>query len=147
MTDSNKHYTIIENWVREFINTMDDGPLREGNDSGKTPFGIKIIFDGYGEDDEGNPDTNNMSFAVFIHKNSLTEKFKEHETAVFALIHRPSEECYINCWYDASDDSFDVTTYIEDEQDECTELDRKFIIDLIHKIDDRDDDANPLAGI
>ena len=141
MTDENKienYSIIIEGWVRTFIDTMDKGDLKAGNDSGTAPFGVKIIFDGYAEDIDENPIKEKMSFAVFVHKDSLTKEFKEHETNPLALIHRPKEECYINCWYDFTDEDCDINTFIEDERDSCTELDRNFVIDLIHKIDERD---------
>jgi len=54
------------------------------------------------------------------------------------LIHRPKEECYINCWYSVTDEEIENMTMLEDESDSCTELDRNFIIDLICKIDQRD---------
>lgn len=141
MTDENKienYSIIIEGWVRTFIDTMDKGDLKAGNDSGTAPFGVKIIFDGYAEDIDENPIKEKMSFAVFVHKDSLTKEFKEHETNPLALIHRPKEECYINCWYDFTDEDCDINTLIEDKRDSCTELDRNFVIDLIDKIDERD---------
>ena len=141
MTDENKienYSIIIEGWVRTFIDTMDKGDLKAGNDSGTAPFGVKIIFDGYAEDEDENPIKEKMSFAVFVHKDSLTKEFKEHETNPLALIHRPKEECHINCWYDFTDEDCDINTFIEDKTDSCTELDRNFVIDLIHKIDERD---------
>ena len=141
VTDENtieKHYIAIEKWVKTFMKTMDKGDLEVGDDSGNTPFGVKIIFDGYAEDDDGNPIKESMSFAVFVHKNSLTKEFKKHEPNPFAIIHRPKEECYINCWYDSEEDNLDITTFIEDKTDDCTELDRDFVIDLICKIYDRD---------
>ena len=74
--DDDRSYTpVIEQWVRNFIATMNEGVLRAGDDSGDSPFGVKIIFDGYGydyENDREDSDTNTLSFAVFVHKNSLT---------------------------------------------------------------------------
>ena len=118
--------------------TNENFDLEVGDNSGNAPFGVKIIFDGYAEDDDGNPTKESMSFAVFVHKNSLTKEFKKHEPNPFAIIHRPKEECYINCWYDSEEDNLDITTFIEDKTDDCTELDRDFVIDLICKIYDRD---------
>ena len=51
MTDEKKpknYPIIIEKWVRTFMKTMDKGDLEAGDDSGNAPFGVKIIFDGYG---------------------------------------------------------------------------------------------------
>jgi len=140
MTDNKieKYNFIIKKWVKTFMKTMDKGDLEVGDDSGNTPFGVKIIFDGYAEDDDGNPTKESMSFAVFVHKDSLKKEFKEYETNRGMLCHRPKEECYINCWYDSEEDNLDITTFIEDKTDDCTELDRDFVIDLICKIYDRD---------
>lgn len=72
---------IIEKWVKNFINSMNsdvkDGFAQPGEDFGNIPKGIKIIFDGYGynERTDNQDDTNRMSFAVFIHKNSLVDYF------------------------------------------------------------------------
>jgi hypothetical protein len=126
---------VVEGWIREFICTMDDGHLRAGDDSGEAPFGVKIIFDGYGEDDDGNEDLNTESFAVFVHKNSLTEEFPEHDQTPWALIHRPKEEVCIWAWYDCNSDE---VTIIPFEDSDSTQLDHDFIIDTIFKIQERD---------
>jgi len=140
MTDKDKrHYEIIEFWIRSWIDTYNNlKALEVGEDSGDKPFGTKIIFDGYGENDDGSPNKKMWGFAVFVHKDSLTKEFKEHEMTPFALKHRPKEECCIYAWYDEEQDEVDISTYIEDEKDNCTELDRNFVIDLIHKIAERD---------
>jgi hypothetical protein len=146
MNDDRDYSEVIEGWVREFISTMDDGDdLEPGNRSGDSPFGVKIIFDGYGIlewedengeyqcDEQGNKDM--MSFAVFVHKNSLTEEFVEHEFTPWCLIHRPKEEVCIYCWYDANDDTVEVIPF---EDNNSTELDHEFVTDLIFKIQQRD---------
>jgi hypothetical protein len=146
-TDDDRDYSeVIEGWVREFISTMDDGDLDPGDRSGDEPFGVKIIFDGYGIlewedengeyqcDEQGNKDM--MSFAVFVHKNSLTEEFVDHEFTPWCLIHRPKEEVCIYCWYDAVEDQLDIIPF---EENNSTELDHKFIYDLIFKIAKRDE--------
>tara|TARA_B100001059_G_scaffold234049_1_gene275561 strand:+ start:944 stop:1378 length:435 start_codon:yes stop_codon:yes gene_type:complete len=131
---------IIEKWTRSFINTMNsdvkDGYAKSGEDFGEIPKGIKIIFDGYGynEETDQDDDVNMLSFAVFIHKNSLTEYFPPHESNFNMIIHRPSEECYINVWYTVKDDYVNVLPF---EDMNNTELDHKFLIDLIFKIEER----------
>ena len=131
---------IIEKWVRTFINTMNtdvkDGYAKPGEDFGEIPKGIKIIFDGYGynEQTDQNDDINMLSFAVFVHKNSLTEYFPPHESNFNMIIHRPNEECYINVWYTVNDDYINVLPF---EDMDNTELDHNFLIDLIFKIDQR----------
>ena len=137
--DERDYSPIVEGWVREFISTMDEGDdLEPGNDSGDAPFGVKIIFDGYGYDEETNEENANknfMSFAVFVHKNSLTEDFPEHDLTPWALIHRPKEEVCIYAWYDVENDSIDIVPF---EENDSTELDHDFVIDLIFKIAERD---------
>ena len=132
--DERDYSKIVEEWIRDFIATMDEGVLTAGNDSGEAPFGVKIIFDGYGYDEENdleNNDTNTLSFAVFIHKNSLNEEFPPHEQTPWALIHRPKEEVCIWAWYDVNADLVDIIPF---EDNNSTELDHQFVTDLIHKI-------------
>jgi len=137
--DKRDYSAIVEGWVRDFIGTMDhEDDLYPGNASGDTPFGVKIIFDGFGyneETDEENADRNTQSFAVFVHKNSLTEEFPPHELTPWALIHRPKEEVCIWAWYDVNADLVDIIPF---EDNNSTELDTKFITDLIFKIQERD---------
>jgi hypothetical protein len=121
--DERDYSKIVEEWIRDFIATMDEGVLTAGNDSGEAPFGVKIIFDGYGYDEENdleNNDTNTLSFAVFIHKNSLNEEFPPHEQTPWALIHRPKEEVCIWAWYDVNADLIDIIPF---EDNNSTELD------------------------
>ena len=138
LNDNRDYSEVIEHWVREFICTMDEGRLHPGDDSGDAPFGVKIIFDGYGYDEETNEenaDENMMSFAVFVHKDSLLEEFPEHEFAPWALIHRPKEEVCIWVWYDENTDDVEVIPF---EDNNSTELDHNFIADLIFAIQKRD---------
>lgn len=138
LNDDRDYSEVIEGWVREFICTMDDGRLEPGDNSGDAPFGVKIIFDGYGYDeetDEENANENMMSFAVFIHKNSLDEEFPPHELTPWALIHRPKEEVCIWVWYDVENDEVDIIPF---EDNNSTELDPEFVTKLIFEIDKRD---------
>lgn len=73
--------------------------------------GIKVIFDGYGYDEETDEEGANVNiecYAVFIHRNSLTEEFPEHDTTPWGLIHRPKEEICIYVWYDVINEEYDV---------------------------------------
>lgn len=146
LDDERDYSPVIEGWVREFISTMDeDEDLYPGNDSGDTPAGVKIIFDGFGdletEDENGEyvyEEGGNKamkSFAVFVHKNSLTEDFPPHELTPWALIHRPKEECCIYVWYDENADDVEVIPF---EDNNSTELDPEFVADLIFAIQKRD---------
>ena len=144
LNDDRDYSEVIEEWVRNFVYTIDEddydqGTLRPGDDSGDAPFGVKIIFDGYGYNEETNEedDTNQMSFAVFVHKTSLTEDFPEHEQTPWALIHRPKEEVCIYAWYDCEEDEVSIIPF---EDNNSTELDHKFVTDLIFEIKKRDDD-------
>ena len=146
-TNDDRDYSeIVEQWVRDFMSTMDDDDdLFPGNDSGDKPEGVKIIFDGFGmleyEDDDGNyvcdenGDKNTLSFAVFVHKTSLTEDFPPHDLTPWALIHRPKEECCIYVWYDRNEDRIDVIPF---EDNNSTELDPEFVTKLIFEIAERD---------
>ncbi len=133
-----EYYDVIESWVREFILTMDHiDDLKIGNDSGDTPPGIKIIFDGFGYDeetDEENADKNLLSFAVFVNKNSLTEEFPQHDFTPWALIHRPSEEVCFHVWYDVTEETIDISIL----EDSSTNLDHDFVENLILEIYKRD---------
>ena len=127
---------VVEEWIREFYSSMDLGVLNPGNDSGAAPLCVKIIFDGYGYKEETNTedDLNSISFAVFVHKDSLTGKpFPEHEQTPFALIHRLEEEVCIYCWYNVFDDIVDVVPFEHGE----TELDHQLVYELIDCLDRR----------
>jgi hypothetical protein len=147
LNDDRDYSEIIEGWVRIFISTMDEGRLEPGDQSGEAPFGVKIIFDGYADlesYDEDNEyfceeggDTTQLSFAVFIHKNSLTEEFPPHDLTPWALIHRPKEEVCIYVWYNEEDDSIDVIPF---EDNNSTELDHDFVTKLIFDIEKRDNE-------
>ena len=146
LNDDRDYSEIVEEWVREFICTMDeDDDLYPGNDSGDAPAGVKIIFDGFGdlEDEDENGEyryteggqRNMKSFAVFVHKDSLTEEFPPHELTPWALIHRPKEEVCIYVWYDEENDDVDVIPF---EDNHSTELDAGFVTELIFAIHKRD---------
>lgn len=74
---------------------------------------VKIIFDGYGysEETDEQDDTNLESYAIFIHKDSLTDNFDfpEHDLTPWCLIHRPKEEVCIYAWHDVAEDTWDFS--------------------------------------
>ena len=128
---------IIERWVRDFRETMSEYEI--GCNDGDTPNGVKIIFDGFGNletDDEyvEHGDTDMESYAVFIHKTSLTEEFPEHTFTPFGLMHRPKEEVCIYAWYNRSADEVEVIPF----EFGSTELDDDFVRELIFEIERRD---------
>ena len=94
---------------------------------------VKIIFDGYGdlEDEDENGEyryteggnKNMQSYAIFIHKDALTEDFvfPEHDVYQFTfggmIAHRTKEEVCLYAWYDVESDSWDFIP-LEDRLDE-----------------------------
>jgi len=146
LDDERDYSPVIEGWVREFVLTMDeDENLYPGNDSGNAPYGVKIIFDGFAdletEDENGeyvyqeSADRTTKSFAVFVHKDSLTKEFPPHDITPWALIHRPKEEVCIWAWYDEKTDDVQIIPF---EDNNSTDLDHNFIADLIFAIQKRD---------
>jgi hypothetical protein len=103
---------------------------------------VKIIFDGYGDletDEEyiegGNK--NMESFAVFIHKDALTEgfEFPEHEFTPWALIHRPKEEVCIWVWHDVEKDEWEILDL--EERLEDTELNTEQVMTIMEELHNR----------
>jgi hypothetical protein len=94
---------------------------------------VKIIFDGYGdlEDEDENGEyryteggnKNMQSYAIFIHKDALTEDFvfPEHDVYQFTfggmIAHRTKEEVCLYAWYDVENDSWDFIS-LEDRLDD-----------------------------
>lgn len=128
-----RDYTeIVESWVRDFYLSMDSGPWIAGDQSGDEPPGVKIIFDGYGYNEETDDQDNEnvLSFAVFVHKDSVDKPFPEHQQTPWALIHRPKEEVCIWVWYTIDEDIIEVVPF----EDGDTELDHEVIYKLIDDI-------------
>jgi len=135
--DDRNYSPIIERWVNEFRETLEDDPangnLKPGDESGNVIPGIKIIFDGYGENDDGTADLDNESYTVFIHRDSLDlTEFPSHEQTPWALIHRPKEEVCIYCWYNAITGDVDVIPF---EDNNGTELDHDYVTSLIFELE------------
>jgi hypothetical protein len=117
----------------------------EGSEIGENVSSVeemKIIFDGYGDletDDEyiegGNK--NMESFAVFIHKDALTEGFvfPEHDMTPWALIHRPSEEVCIWVWHDVENDEWEILPL--EERLEDTELNGEQVMTIMEELHER----------
>lgn len=79
---------------------------------------IKIIFDGFGynEETDEEDDESEMSFAIFFHKNSGDENFifPEHESYQNLIMHRPDEERCFTVWYHVKQDQWETTTSPEE---------------------------------
>lgn len=114
--DDDYDYEAYIRCVMHLLNNMyrDSDELEIGENISSIPE-VKIIFDGYGdletEDDyiEGG-NTDMESYAIFIHKDSLTEDFEfpEHTMTPWALIHRPKEEVCIYAWYDVAENYWEI---------------------------------------
>ena len=134
MSNKLTYKEIIEMWVRDFKDTMDYDNLQAGNRSGDEPAGIKIIFDGYGyNEDTGleDDDKNIMAFAIFVHKDSPSGEFPEHDESGWSLIHRPKEEAWIRVIYEVDRDFFEIMSL---EDYDSTELDHALVYELVEKV-------------
>ena len=109
MTDKLPHEAIIEKWIRRWMDTYNDDELIDvGDESGEDH--LEKMFDGFGENDDGVAENQNLwTFAVYIQK-TLTKEFKKHEQHPFAI----HEECCVHVWYRVMQDEVDVVTSIED---------------------------------
>jgi hypothetical protein len=85
---------------------------------------VKIIFDGYADLETGEGDNyeyveggdiNQESYAIFIHKDTLTENFEfpEHDMTPWCLVHRPKEEVCIYAWYTVDQDEWNINSLEE----------------------------------
>jgi hypothetical protein len=94
---------ILKHFLEEARYHADD--LIIGKDISTIPE-LKIMFDGYGENDEGDEDRNNESYAFFIHKDALKKGFifPNHEITPWALVHRPDQEICLFSWFSTEDD-------------------------------------------
>jgi hypothetical protein len=144
--DISDYTPTIEYWVRNFVHSMDSGPIA-GDRSGEEPLGVKIIFDGYGDLEFYNDndeyryteggDTNMESYAIFIHKDSAQEDFvfPEHELTPWCLIHRPKEEVCIYAWYDVENDTWDILPL--EERVEDTDLTIEQVMGILETLNER----------
>lgn len=62
---------------------------------------LKIIFDGFAEDDNGDDDQSSESYAIFIHKDAMKKgfAFPKHDDTPWTVVHRPNEEICLSAWY------------------------------------------------
>ena len=97
---------------------------------------LKIIFDGYQEDEETGEDVYSIeSYAFFIHKDALKKGFvfPKHESGGWALIHRPNEEICLYSWFDADEN---IWTHPDDWSDSINDpkLTVKQFEDILSKL-------------
>ena len=107
---------------------------------------VKIIFDGYGdlEDEDENGEyryteggnKNMQSYAIFLHKDALTENFvfPEHDVYQFTfggmIQHRPAEEVCIFAWYDVESGEWDILP-LEDRLSEDNSMDEEDVMRIL----------------
>jgi len=121
VNDDRIYSDIIEKWVLSFRN------------SNKTPAGIKIVMDGYAEDDNQNVDMNHEFYLVFVHEESPNGIFPPHDDFPF-IIHRPDEEVCISCWYDVYQNKVKVIPF---EDNNSTELNHSYVLKLINLVNNK----------
>ena len=95
---------MLEFFLEEARANTDD--LVVGEDISPIPE-LKIIFDGYQEDEDTGEDIySSESYAFFIHKDALKKDFvfPKHDNSPWALVHRPDEEICLYAWYAVDDD-------------------------------------------
>jgi hypothetical protein len=68
------------------------------------PDGITIVPDGFAMDDDDNEDPQQPCYAIFVHRDSLSGEFPEHDTHGGIVVHRPKEEVCFYVWLDLSSD-------------------------------------------
>ena len=128
----------------------DPDDLEIGRDISDLPE-VKIIFDGYGDLDEENMDgeykyieggnINMESYAIFIHKDALTEDFifPEHDVFGFTfgsmIQHRPAEEVCVYAWYDVEAKSWDILP-LEDRLSEDNTMDENDVMKILEGLYD-----------
>jgi len=117
----------------------------EGSDIGENVSSVeemKIIFDGYGDLETDNEyieggNKNMESFAVFIHKDALSEGFvfPEHDSAWNMIIHRPKEEVCVYVWHDVEKNEWEILDL--EERLEDTELNTEQVMTIMEELHNR----------
>lgn len=127
--DYNKIHELLDCLVNNYL-YYDSENLVIGENISDEP-GIKIIFDGYGYNEETDEQDNrdHESYAIFIHKNSLDQEFPEHDQTPWALIHRPKEEICFYAWHDVPNDSWEFVNI--DNND--SKMDYSVLMNIIDK--------------
>ena len=128
----------------------DPDDLEIGRDISDLPE-VKITFEGYGDLDEENMDgeykyieggnTNMESYAIFLHKDAMTEDFifPEHDVYAFTfgrvIGHRPKEEVCIWAWYDVENNSWDISL-LEDRLTEDNTMNENDVMKILEGLYD-----------
>ena len=128
----------------------DPDDLEIGRDISDLPE-VKITFEGYGDLDEENMDgeykyieggnTNMESYAIFLHKDALTDDFifPAHDVFGFTfgsmIQHRPAEEVCIWAWYDVENNSWDILS-LEDRLSEDNAMNENDVMKILEGLYD-----------
>lgn len=112
---------VLQTWVKEFYDT--DGDSLDS---------IRILFDGYREDDNGNEDESQRCYAVFVHKDSLEEDFTFPEQESFGnlVVHQPQEQGVYYVWTDAEGN-------LDCYEGPVTDLDPNLIDNIVVTLEER----------
>lgn len=99
---------------------------------------LKIIFDGFGYNEESgeDDDENEMSYALFIHRDAKNEDFifPDHELTPLGILHRPNEERCFSLWYHAIEDLWETTSCPADEDNsDLTENEVMEILEILNR--------------
>lgn len=135
MDYENENYERFEFLVTEHLKAMWRNPynLQVGVDISDIPE-VKIIFDGFGYDEETDEQTNSNleSYAMFIHKDSGKDDFifPAHETTPWCLIHRPKEEMCVHVWYTVDTNEWEI---IPSEDSQLDDDDVLKTLEILHK--------------
>jgi hypothetical protein len=109
--------------------------LEIGEDIADVPE-VKIIFDGYGynEDTNEQDDINLESYAIFIHRDAVNEGFifPEHDTTPWCLIHRTAEEVCIYAWYDVQLDEWSFNSLDELSDHKMTNEETMNVLNVLY---------------
>jgi hypothetical protein len=97
------------------------------HECGDFPDEIKILFDGYAENDDGTQDESSICYAIFVHKNSgkLGFEFAAHDSPHGLVHHRTEEEACFIVWI--KDHKGTIVA------EHVTEGDTKLDINIFHK--------------
>lgn len=129
--DYDRYCEILQLMMEDSWRDPDD--LEIGHNISDDPQ-VKIIFDGYGynEETDEQDDKNLESYAIFIHKDALKEgfEFPEHNLTPWALIHRPKEEVCIYAWYDVPNDSWEFLP-LEDRLTEDNTMNESDVMNIL----------------
>lgn len=135
--DYDRYCEILQNLMEDSWRDPDD--LEIGRNISDDPE-VKIIFDGYGynEETDEQDDKNMESYAIFIHKNALTEgfEFPEHDMTPWCLIHRPKDEVCIYAWYDVPNHSWEFLP-LEDRLTEDNSMNESDVMIILEGLYDK----------